>query len=62
MFQLVEPTQVTINALRNWIKRKRKKNLAVKSARHYPPCKDKLGRVWLVAVPEPASTKQSIKR
>lgn len=57
-----EHTGAIGNALRSWLKRKRKKNLAVKAARHYPPCKDKLGRVWLVATPEPASAKQSIKR
>lgn len=36
------------NALRNWLKRKKKKSLAVKSVRVYAPCKDKLGRVWLI--------------
>jgi hypothetical protein len=57
-----EHTGAISNALRNWIKRKRKKNLAVQAASHYPACKDKLGRVWLVAAPEPASAKQTIKR
>lgn len=42
------------NALRHWIKRKRKKNLAVKAASHYPACKENLGRVWLISTKDPS--------
>ena len=43
------------NALRHWIKRTRKKNLAVKTASHYPGCRENLGRVWLLSVDKSAA-------
>lgn len=36
------------NALRHWIRKQRKENLAVKAMQHYPGCKEQLGRVWLI--------------
>lgn len=47
----VEPERVNAiaNALRSWIKKNRKKNLAVKSVRYYKACKQGLGRVWLIS-------------
>lgn len=47
-----EHTGALGNALRNWIKRNKKKDVAVKSVRHYPGCKEKLGRVWLIEKPK----------
>ena len=49
-----EHTGAIGNALRHWIKHKRKKNLAVKTASHYPACKENLGRVWLLSTKEPS--------
>ena len=49
-----EHTGAIGNALRHWIKRKRKKNLAVKAASHYPGCKENLGRVWLLSTKDPS--------
>jgi len=34
--------------MRHWIKKQRKKNLTVKAMSHYPGCKERLGRVWLI--------------
>lgn len=39
-------------AMRNWIRRNKRKTLAVKSLRLYPGCKEKLGRVWLIEKPK----------
>ena len=40
------------NALRSWIRKQRKKGLAVKAMSHYPGCKENLGRVWLIEAPK----------
>lgn len=49
-----EYTGTVGNALRNWIRRNKKKGLTVKSVRLYPGCKEKLGRVWLIEKPKAA--------
>lgn len=43
-----EHTGAVGNAMRHWIKKQRKKNLTVKAMSHYPGCKERLGRVWLI--------------
>lgn len=47
-----EHTGAVSNALRNWISKRRKKGLAVTAVSHYPGCKEKLGRVWLIEKPQ----------
>lgn len=47
-----EYTGTVGNALRNWIRRNKKKGVTVKSVSLYPGCKEKLGRVWLIEKPK----------
>lgn len=43
-----EHTGAVGNAMRHWMKKQHKKNLAVKAMSHYQVFKERLGRVWLI--------------